>query len=116
MPRAEQTCIIHYKDIKWTKFTTFSDLRDADERFKSICEVRDICLAQPPDSVNCQQNICDQIPVQYEGLQGHHRECYQRITMNLKRMKSSDGASDNLPKKCTRRSSSADGKDKILFK
>lgn len=115
-PRAEQNCIIHYKDIKWTKFTKLSDLRDADERFQSICEVRDIRETQPADSVNRQQHICDQIPVQYDGSQGYHRECYQRFTMNIKRMKPTAGASNYQPKKRTRRSSSADGKDKILFK
>lgn len=116
LPRVEQNCIIHCQDIKWTKFTKFSDLRDADERFRSICEVRDIRLTQPADSVNRQQHICDQIPLHYEGSQGYHRECYQRFTMNIKRLKPAVGAEESQPLKRAKRSSSADGKDQILFK
>lgn len=112
---AEEKCIIHYQGIKCTRFTKFSELQDPDERFRSICGVRDVRLGMPPDSVNRQQHICDQIPMQYEELQGYHRECYQRFTMNTKRLKPSDGAEESEPAKRARRSSSAEGKDRILF-
>lgn len=106
-------CIIHYCEAKTTDFVRFSDLTNPQERFNSICEVRDKRQSQPPGSAQRRDSICGQIPDQLGENQGYHRECYQRFTSNLNRLKSpsSEAAEACHSRKHSRRESS----EKIIF-
>ena len=50
----------------------------------------DICvqrLAHPAGSSHRMQLACEQIPLNFTDKDGYHRDCYQRFTMNLNRLK-----------------------------
>ena len=84
----EPICIIH-DDIncKSEDIILLSDVKNPDERFKRIHEVRTKRLAEPAHSVHRKQSICDQVPTEYSSNHGYHRECHQKFTANLSRLK-----------------------------
>ena len=84
---SKDVCIIHDSNAKRTGFVRFSKLLNPKERFDSICEIRDKRQSQPLGSSQRRDVICGQIPQQFADNHGYHRECYQRFTSNLDRLK-----------------------------
>ena len=80
-------CMLHMNDSKITQFTYFSELDKAEETFQKILDIRVQCLAQPAESSYRMQLVCEQIPLTFIDKDGYHRDCYQRFTMNLNRLK-----------------------------
>ena len=60
-----------------------SELKNPEERFKKIHDVRTQRLAEPADSVHRKGSICEQVPAEYSSdmKYGYHRECYQKFTV-----------------------------------
>lgn len=101
-------CILHTNDSKMTQFTYFSELDKAEERFQKILDIRGQRLTQPLGSPHRMEQVCEQIPQNFTNTDGYHRDCYQRFTMNLNRLKP---ATQTGPQTQTRskRSRSSDG-------
>ena len=76
-------CLLHINDSK----TYFSELDKAEERFQKILDIRVQRLAQPAGSSHRMQLVCEQIPLNFTDKDGYHRDCYQRFTTNLNRLK-----------------------------
>ena len=85
----EPTCIIHDDNCKSEDIILLSELKNPEERFKKIHDVRAQRLAEPADSVHRKGSICEQVPAEYSSdmKYGYHRECYQKFTANLSRLK-----------------------------
>ena len=88
----KETCIIHFPDVKVSDpIILLSSTDNPDERLQKL---NDICrrrLLEPIDSANRMTDICSQVPSTYatEHMHGYHRQCYQRFTGNLTRLKAS---------------------------
>jgi hypothetical protein len=104
------------KESNMSGFIHLSDLDDAQHRFRSICEIRDKRLMELIGSSKRMQAVCEQIPQNFSEVDGYHRDCYQRLTMNMSRLKTvpQPGTSNEQAERLPRRSSS-EGKDNILF-
>ncbi|XP_033111351.1 uncharacterized protein LOC117112389 [Anneissia japonica] len=104
----EQTCIIHLASI--TIKDTFTYVNE--ERYRRLCEIRDIRNDFPDDFPYKFKDICQNIPEFFDStIHGYHRACYTKFSAHLKRPtdeKSSDGT------KRSRRKISA-SKSQILF-
>ena len=79
-------CIIHMQNSNMKSFIYLSELENSMERFCNICDIRNRRLQQPITSSQRMQEICDQIPSNFSNIDGYHRDCYQRFTMNLSRL------------------------------
>ena len=88
----KETCIIHFPDVNVSDpIILLSSTENPDERLQKL---NDICrrrLSEPIDSANRMTDICSQVPSSYvyEHMHGYHRQCYQRFTGNLTRLKTS---------------------------
>jgi len=80
-------CIIHRTDSNLENFIYLHELDNPEDRFGYICDVRNRRLEQPIGSANRMQTVCDQVPSKFDGNHGYHKDCYQRFTMNLNRLK-----------------------------
>ena len=90
------TCIIHSDSAGPStaaseSFAFFFDIRDSEKTFQRIKQIRDMRLAEPIDSVNRMENVCSKVPSTLNDNDGYHRECYQRFTKNLDRLKATKG-------------------------
>lgn len=106
-------CIIHSIGVKRTNFVRFYVLPNQQERFDSICKVRERQQAHPLGSTYRQDDICGKIPIELDEHHGYHRECHQRFMNNLNRLKPASDAADATQLRQSNRGGSL---DKILFK
>ena len=86
------TCIIHFPDVK--KSDTIILLSNIENPSERLQKLNDICrrrLLEPLASVNRMTDVCSHVPSSYseEHMYGYHRECYQRFTGNMNRLKAS---------------------------
>ena len=95
-------CIIHRDNSNMASFIHLNDLENPGERFRYICEIRRKRLSQPIGSAERMEAMCDQIPEEFGEIHGYHRDCYQRFTMNLNRLKQSATGKSNERRKSTR--------------
>ena len=81
------------------------------QKLNDICRRR---LLEPIDSANRMTDICSQVPSSYvtEHMHGYHRQCYQRFTCNLTRLKASAVLEEKPSTLRRRRRSSA---EKYIF-
>ena len=112
------TCVVHMDDSKMASFTYLTSKNKASvlEKLEQIARKR---LGQEFGSVHrmekISQDFLSNIQTICENTHGYHRDCYQRFTANLNRLKDVASSSDNTvaPKRSQRQS--AEG-EKIIFK
>ena len=80
-------CIIHMTDAKSDDFTFIKSVKDPDERFNHLQQIKRQRLAQPLGSPYRMDEACAQLPETYLDDHGYHRTCYVRFTGNLQRLK-----------------------------
>ena len=77
----KQNCIIHNDESKAENFIYLKE-----SSFQKICEIKKMRLSLPIGSKQRMEKECVQIPAHIGSDNGYHRDCYQRFTMNLKRI------------------------------
>lgn len=113
-PVSDDVCIIHDSKAKKTNtFIHLCELPNPQERFQTICSVRDRRQSQALGSSHRRDAICEQVPEQFGENHGYHRECYQRFTGNLDRLKRCAVREEYQPRRQSLRRTSP---DKIKFK
>lgn len=116
----QDTCILHVASLSDPgSFTPLSQLKQgtATEKLRQLLEIRDRRLNENHESPYRMQSVCEQIPTTLpEELDsvGYHRQCYQRFTANLDRLKKEEKEVTQQPSQQTRplssrRSSSVTG-------
>ena len=108
-------CVIHIQGLKCGQLQLFMNLKDRDKTLNKIKEVRSQRLCQPFGSIHRMQQVCDLIPETYTDSDGYHRECYERFTMNLKRLEVPPDTPEATCSSRTSRRSSNDS-DTTIFK
>ena len=110
----KRICIIHFEDCKHEeKFNYLHGCQNAEERFSTIHDIRRRRSEEPANSAQRMDSVCQLIPNKMQPDHGYHRECYQRFTMNLGRLKQREYVSE---KSTTSRRSSTTNSDRILFR
>ena len=99
-------CIIHNEDSKAENFVYLKE-----SSFQKICDIRDKRLSLPIGSKQRMEKECAQIPADISSGTGYHRDCYQKFTMNLKRLQ----VVENEEKSRTKRASRGNGNESIIF-
>ena len=74
---SEDTCIIHDAKVKDSNLITLTEA--SFEKIKSVSKIRQ---THPSGSCVRQNEICMQIPQEFNKKDGYHRKCYQRFTNN----------------------------------
>uniref|UniRef100_UPI00358EEDC6 uncharacterized protein n=1 Tax=Myxine glutinosa TaxID=7769 RepID=UPI00358EEDC6 len=106
----EPICIIHVPGLKYGPIQLMTNVKDPELKMEKLKEIKRRRMAEPQDSPYRLEESCRKLPDIIEEVHGFHRECYQRFTMNLNRLKEAETSS--LPEsRSTRRSSS----DHIIF-
>ena len=80
-------CIIHHPQSKCDAFVYLSELKDSGDRIRYLQSVRELRLSMPPGSSSRMETVCEQIPTVILECHGYHRDCYQRFTNHLDRLK-----------------------------
>ena len=81
----KQNFIIHNDESKAENFIYLKE-----SSFQKICEIKEMGLSLPIGSKQRMEKECVQIPAHIGTDVGYHRDCYQRFTMNLKRIQLGD--------------------------
>ena len=79
---SKQNCVIHISDIEDQTFV-FLNMQKL-QKLKEIAETR---LTQAANIESRFEHICQQIPNSIQENDGYHRQCYQKFTRNLKRIR-----------------------------
>ncbi len=111
----EQICVLHFNDSKSEGFLLFSDLTEPQQRFEKL---KTICAKRQSQSIGSpyrMDDTCILLPVDYSEEHGYHRDCYQRFTKNLDRLKetfaqSKPSCSTHMPRRASCES------DRVIFK
>ena len=86
--KSAPVCIIHVAKLKCGPVKLFNQNEPGDvSKYDRLHEIRHTRLAEAPDSPYRMEEVCNQLPDKLESHHGYHRECYQRFTMNLNRLK-----------------------------
>ena len=88
--KLQQVCILHYDASSCDTFTLLADLKDPEERFKKLLDIRDLRLSQPLDSKQRMESVCRLLPTELGEGHGYHRDCYNHFTKNVERLKSTE--------------------------
>ena len=102
----KKICIIHNEDSKAENFVHLKE-----SSFQKICDIRDKRLSLPIGSNQRMEKECAPIPADISSDTGYHRDCYQKFTMNLKRLQ----VVENEETTCTKRTSRGNGKESTIF-
>ena len=100
----------NYKDEE--KFIYLHKIQSPEERFDKILEIKRGRLAEPAASVHRMDRVCQPVPNNMKPENGYHRECYQRFTMNLGGLKTSQVVEEESGPS---RGSSTSNSDGIIF-
>ena len=108
-------CVVHIEGLKHGPLQLFINKNDGHKTLEKLKEVRSLRQRQPVGSKHRMQEVCDLIPERYTDYDGFHRECYQRFTMNLKRLGTPLEMSEPT---CSSRKSrrSSNDSDTVIFK
>ena len=82
-------CVIHFPDSKCDQFTPLTQ-----PRLDKLNDIKQKRLNQPLKSSYRLSQICVQIPESLSPEYGYHRDCYQRFTSKLDRLKEPENVSD----------------------
>ena len=80
-------CIVHVKGLKYGELHLLSGMKNAEQKFAKLPDVKKKRLAQPSESPHRMTDTCELIPDILAEQHGFHWECYKRFTMNLDRLK-----------------------------
>ena len=83
----QQVSIVHYDASSCDNFTLLANLKNQQERFQKILDIRDLRLSQPVDSTHRMESVCNLIPTEICEGHGYHTDCYNHITKNAERLK-----------------------------
>ena len=72
----KKVCIIHCKQSNSAMFTWIYELDDPKDRIHLLRNIATDRLSQPIDSPYRMDEICKQIPINFEDEHGYHRDCY----------------------------------------
>ena len=95
------------------KFNYLHECQNAKENFSKIHDFRRRRSEEPASSAQRMDSVCQLIPNEMQPEHGYHRECYQRFTMNLGKLKQGEYANG---KSGTSQRSSTTNSEGILFK
>ena len=84
---ATPVCIIHVLGLKYGPIHLMNDAKDPEKKFQKLKEIKRRLLTQPLESPYRLEESCRSLPEVLRKKDGYHRECYQRFTMNLCRLK-----------------------------
>ena len=56
--KMQQVCIVHYDASSCDNFKLLADVKNQQERFQKILEIRDLRLSQPADSTHRMESVC----------------------------------------------------------
>ena len=90
--KLKQVCVVHYDASSCDNFTLLADVKNQQERFQKIIEIRDLRLSQPTDSTHRMESVCRLIPTEIGEGHGYHRDCYNHFTKDVERLKHTDGS------------------------
>ena len=90
--KLKQVCVVHYDASSCDNFTLLADVKNQQERFQKIIEIRDLRLSQPTDSTYRMESVCRLIPTEIGEGHGYHRDCYNHFTKNVERLKHTDSS------------------------
>lgn len=97
----QNTCIVHVPSLAdHGNFISLNNIKQgtAKEKLEQLLEIRNKRLNQEHDSPYRMQTVCNLIPTTLpEDLDsiGYHRQCYQRFTSNLNRLKENENDYSN---------------------
>ena len=83
-------CIVHVEGLTYGSVRLLSGKPNFEEIFERIKHIRDQRLNQPIDYRYRMDKMCALVPSQLKSHHGYHRECYQRFTMDLQRLNSTE--------------------------
>lgn len=109
--KPKSRCIVHVPGLVYGPLVQLWANADSDARLARMKEIRDKRLAEPLESAHRMTVTCECIPDTITEGDGYHRECYQRFTMNLKRLEQKP----ELLAASSRQSQRASTGDKVLF-
>lgn len=115
-PVKKQTCVIHFSQSKCEQFVFLAKCKGPENRLNKLQEIRDQRRCEPIDSRHRMEESCSLVPEELLPEHGYHRDCYQRFTMNLGRLKAAaegQNSSSTTGRRVSSRSS--DDRDKNLF-
>ena len=112
--KSARVCIIHVAGLKCGPIKLFSQNESGDvDKFGRLHDIRHRRLAEAPDSPYRMEEVCNQLPDKFESHHGYHRECYQRLTMNLNRLQQQP---NDLQSSSSSRHRRSIEEDKVIFK
>lgn len=85
--KMQQVCILHYSASSCDSFTLLADLKDPQERFQKLLDIRALRLSQSVDSNQRMESVCELIPNEMSEGHGYHRDCYNHFTKHVDRLK-----------------------------
>ena len=104
--KMHQVCIVHYDAASCDNFKLLADVKNQQERFQKILEIRDLRLSQPADSTHRTESVCRLIPTDIGEGHGYHRDCYNHFTKNVERLKNTESTeSKEISRKVQRKMS-----------
>ena len=101
--KMQQVCILHYDASSSDNFTLLANLKDPNDRFQRLLEVRNLTMSQPIDSPQRMESVCMLIPNELSEGHGYHRDCYNHFTKHTDRLKSTESSEPTEPRKVQRK-------------
>ena len=113
--KKKDICILHTTGIKHGAFTAFAGLKDSEERFQKLKEIRDRRIGEYNPALRM-EDICRKIPQMLQQNHGYHRGCYQKFTKNLDRLTQQEDIPSPSGSQCrSTRSSAAQKPESTIF-
>ena len=110
--KEDEVCVVHFSNSNCASFTYFKDCKGGENRLEKLLDIGRQRLSQPEDSLYRMEESCKLIPEELKPEHGYHRDCYQRFTGNLNRLKTPQTTQEQ-PKKSGRTSGASES---IIFK
>ena len=107
-----EVCVVHFSDSNCASFQYFKDCKGGENRLEKLLDISKQRLSQPAESPCRMEESCKLIPEELKPEHGYHRDCYQRFTKNLNRLKTQQTTQEE-PRKSGRTSGASES---IIFK
>ena len=101
--KMQQVCIVHYDASSCDNFKLLADMKNQQERFQKILEIRDLRLSHPADSTQRLESVCRLIPTEIGEGHGYHH-----FTKNVERLKSTESTESKAISRKVQRKMSID--------
>ena len=85
--KLQQVCILHYDGSSCDAFIL---LKNSEDRFKTLLDIRNLRLAQPTDSNERMESVCMLLLDELGEGHWYHRHSYNHLTKNAERLKSTE--------------------------